>query len=450
MRGRLNIFQRTMLQWDSFHPYNVVFLMKIPGRLDQEKLRSSLDSVIERFRIGEFSFDRTLGTYEYAGEYAGEYADRQPKAELRIIPEGEDCLQAVRNEVGLQMNRRFEDKQGKVSPVRFFAVEGEGFFYLGLVCFHVIADGYSIFRIIRNIIGSYSGGPLPKEAPEIYPETYGSLFRQRPLLFFLKSLTLPAFVSGLRRSCKPFAMYHTHDQSVAYHSVACSHQFAAALTEATGKWGVTRHDIFLAIIFKVIAPFVLTKKVTDRKKKVALGSVINISRDLGIDHNRSIGVFLSSFTVSHAGPAGRSLEALAQDIRRTTAVIKKRRLYLVTLLEQWLGLKWMPFLPREQQMKFYPKNYPLWAGVSNMNYTGLLDELPGGGEIPISFAAPTGPNCPIVFAITRGKKTIDIGLSYRVEVFSRDEIETIGNDFLRYAKELTMTMTMTMNKEEGI
>jgi hypothetical protein len=331
--------------------------------------------------------------------------------------------------------------------VRFFVVEGEGFFYLGLVFFHVIADGYSIFRVIRDIVGCYRGRTHPSEVqqPDLYPEMYIDLFKRRPLLFFLKGLTLPAFVSGLRRACKPFAMYHTHDQSVGYHGMTCDRQFAMALPAAAERWGVTQHDIFLAMIFKVIEPFVPSKKVTDRKRKMALGSVIDISRDLGIDLSRSFGVFLSSFTVSHSGPAGRSLEALARDIRAATSRIKKRRKYLVTLFEQWMGLKWMPFLPREQQMKFYPKNYPLWAGVTNMNYASLLGDAPGTEGLVLSVAAPTGLNCPVVFAITRGRETIDIGLSYRVEVFSRDEIEKIEVDFLRYAGEITMIM----QTEEG-
>ncbi|MGC2061545.1 MAG: hypothetical protein WA610_01110 [Thermodesulfovibrionales bacterium] len=440
MRGRLNIFQRTMLQWDSFHPYNAVVLIKLPGRLNGERLRASLDAVIERFGIGAFSFDRTLGTYEYP--------DGQYQVELRVIPGGEDCRQTVHNEVGLQLNRRFIGEGGTVTPVRFFAVEGEGFFYLGLVYFHVIADGYSIFRVIRDIVGCYKGETHPTEAqqPDLYPEIYTDLFKRRPLLFFLKGLTLPAFVSGLRRACKPFAMYHTHDQSIAYHSMTCDRQFATVLPAAAKKWGVTQHDIFLAIIFKVIAPFVPSKKVTDRKRKMALGSVINISRDLGIDLSRSFGVFLSSFAVSHSDPAGRPLETLAREIRALTSGIKKRRKYLVTLFEQWMGLKWMPFLPREQKIKFYPKNYPLWAGVTNVNYAALLDDVPGAGGLVLSAAAPTGPNCPVVFAITRGRETIDIGLSYRVEVFTREEIEKIEVDFLRYTREIAMIIQM----EEGI
>lgn len=439
LQGRLNIFQRTMLQWDCFHPYNAVILMKLPCRLNRERLRASLNTVIERFGIGTLSFDRVRGTYKYL--------DGQPQVELRVVLGGGDCRQSVCNEVGLQLNRRFVGKEGMVAPLRFFVVDADGFFYLGLVFFHVIADGFSICRVIRDIVCCYRGEAHPPgvQPPDLYPETYIDLFKRRPLLFFLKGLTLPAFVSGLRRACKPFAMYHTHDQSVAYHSMTCDCQFATALIAVAKKWGVTQHDIFLAIIFKVIAPFVPLKKVTDRKRKIALGSVINISRDLGIDLSRSFGVFLSSFTVSHAGPAGRSLEALARDVHTATSGIKKRRTYLMTLFEQWVGLKWMPVLPREQQIKFYPKNYPLWAGVTNLNYAALLDNAPGTEGIVLSVAAPTGPNCPVVFAITRGKEMIDIGLSYRVEVFTRDEIEKIEVDLLRYTREIAMIMQM----EEG-
>lgn len=104
MRGRLNIFQRTMLQWDSLYPYNAVILMKVPCRLEGERLRASLETAIERYGIGALSLDRVRGTYEYLNSL--------PEVELRFIPGGEDCRQAVDDEVGLQLNRRFVGEGG--------------------------------------------------------------------------------------------------------------------------------------------------------------------------------------------------------------------------------------------------------------------------------------------------------------------------------------------------
>ncbi|MHB8883329.1 MAG: hypothetical protein ACYC69_17700 [Thermodesulfovibrionales bacterium] len=170
---------------------------------------------------------------------------------------------------------------------------------------------------------------------------------------------------------------------------------------------------------------------------MALGAAISISRELGIKLRGTFGVFLSSFTVSHMDPASHSLEALSKDINRQTVRIRKRRLYLVTLFEKWLALKFMPLMQRKQQMKFYPKNYPLWAALTNMNFKTLMDDLEGGREIELASTVSTGPSCPIAFSVIRVRETIHAGISFRLAVFSRAEVEQIAADFLGYARELT-------------
>lgn len=439
LRGRLNIFQQTMLQWDDIYPYNAVGLVRVAARLDRQRMKAALKLVLERYGLGKISLD---GSHERYG-----YLPDTDEIELDVIAGTGDAVEQVQQEVELQLNRRFirhSDQANPsnpikpVSPFRFFAVEGEGFFYLGIVYFHVIADGYSLSLLVRDIVHQYLGVTVGTAViPDLYPETYLNLFRKKSYLRLLKGLSFPAFMTGLRRACKPYGMYHTHDLGVECRLLTCDPSVAPGLKKAAASWGVTQHDIFLAIVFRALAPFVSRKKVRDRKKKIALGSVINISRDLGIRQTRAFGVFLSSFAVSHPEPAGRSLEVLAKEIQATTSGIKKKRKYLVTLFEQWLALRLVPFLPREQQMKFYPKNYPLWAGVTNMNFGTIWDDIDSGAELDLSAMVSTGPNCPIVFAITRVRKKLSVGITYRREVFSRDEIEKISADFLACARNIS-------------
>lgn len=435
MRGRLNIFQRTMLQWDDMHPYNAVGLVRVEGRFDQDRMKVSLKLALQRYGLGKFAVDDRIRAYEYLP------AGDDPAVE--VIAGHGDTAERVQSELELQLNRRFVRYEGPGTPLkpfnafRFFAVEGEGFYYFGIVCFHAIADGYSLSLLIRDVFGHYFGEPGAAEGavPDLYPATYLELFRKKPLLRFLRALSLPAFLTGLRRACKPYAMYHYHDLGVECRFLTCDPSVAPGLKRAAAAWGVTQHDIFLAIVFRAIAPFVAAKKVRDSKTTIALGSVINISRDLGVRQTGAFGVFLSSFAVSHPAPAGRSLESLAKEIQEKTAGIKKKRKYLVTLLEQWLALKLMPLLSREQQLKFYPKNYPLWAGVTNMNFGRSYDDI--GGKIDLSALVSTGPNCPIVFAVTRVRTKLSVGITYRREVFSRDEIEKISSAFLAHAGEIS-------------
>ncbi len=437
MKGRLNIFQQTMLQWDDLYPYNAAGLARVEGSLDRERLKASIGFVLQRNGLGMFAVDGSRSRYAYLPDDGG--------IELEVITGTGDLLQQVQSEVEAQLNRRFVEHGDPLlackpfRPFRFFAVEGDGVYYLGIVCFHAIADGYSLSFLARDVLDHYLGRPGADRAaiPDLYPGTYFGLFRRKSLLRFLKGLSLPAFLTGLRRACKPFAMYHYHDLGVECRLLTCDPSVVPGLKRAAAAWGVTQHDIFLAIVFRAIVPFVALKKVRDRKKKIALGSVINISRDLGVRQTGAFGVFLSSFAISHPDPAQRSLEVLAKEIQAMTSGIKHKRTYYVTLIEQWLALKLMPLLPREQQLKFYPKNYPLWAGVTNMNFGTLGDTVDPGREIDMSALVSTGPNCPIVFAITRVRQKITVGVTYRREVFSRAEIEKISADFLAYARDIS-------------
>ncbi|MHB8883330.1 MAG: condensation domain-containing protein [Thermodesulfovibrionales bacterium] len=259
MQGRLNIFQMTMLKWDEFHPYNAIGLLKVPGRLDARRLKSALNRSIERRGIGRFRLDRKLRAYSYPG---GSYT-----ADLRVISGTEDALKAVHNEVELQLNMRFVEAGGEINPFRFFAVDGPDFFYLGIVYFHVIADGYSLAQLAKDIAHAYQSDndEALMQCTDLYPDTYRSMFRRNPVSFFLPSLSIPNFLSGLRRSTKPYQMYHVNDQQLGFRLLRCDAPIAATLTAVAHTWGVTQNDVLLALVFKIIAPFVMEKKVRTKK-----------------------------------------------------------------------------------------------------------------------------------------------------------------------------------------
>ena len=430
MKGRLNIFQRTMLQWDSFYPYNAIGIMRIPARLEEAALKDALRQVLERQGIGSLEIDPRNRMYEYLSDVSG--------VDLTVVDGDGEPVERVRREAELQLNTRFVRDGARYNPFRFFACAGGDCFYFGIVYYHVIADGYSMAFTAREIVRQYLGqGPAgPVSGRDLYPGTYSALIRGKGGLLPRHWLRLPLFMAGLRRASKPFGLYHTHDRSAGCSLLTMDPAAARAVARMAITWGVTQHDIFQAIIYKVISPFVPSKKVKDRKKNMALGSVINIGRDLGVRQQRTFGVFLSSFAVLHSCPGQLSLEALSRDIHAQSSLIRKDRRYLMTLFEQWVALKWMPFLPREQQMKFYPKNYPLWAGVTHMNFRTLCDDLACGSEVGLTALVSTGPNCPVIFAITRVRDTVNIGITYRREVFSQGDIAEMTENFLRYTREM--------------
>ena len=67
MRGKLNIFQKTMLQWNDLHPYNAVHVVRIPHALDLERLGKVINSTLETYGITNLTLNRDRGTYHYQG-----------------------------------------------------------------------------------------------------------------------------------------------------------------------------------------------------------------------------------------------------------------------------------------------------------------------------------------------------------------------------------------------
>src|SRR5437899_9570666 len=65
--GNLNVFQRSMLQWNSMHPYNAVHVVRVPGRPDQERLRHFINQVIESRSLTGLTLNIEHGTFHYRG-----------------------------------------------------------------------------------------------------------------------------------------------------------------------------------------------------------------------------------------------------------------------------------------------------------------------------------------------------------------------------------------------
>ena len=155
-----------------------------------------------------------------------------------------------------------------------------------------------------------------------------------------------------------------------------------------------------------------------------------------MDSRRTFGLFLGSFTVTHDVPDGVSLRELAGDIREQTLAIKRRQLYLGTPLELGFARFMLKFFSPERRRKFYPKNYPLWGGITNMNLNALWEPRGNGAPLDYLRGVSTGPVTPLVLSVTTVRDWANIGLSYRTTVFSADDVEKLQNHFM---KQLTET-----------
>jgi hypothetical protein len=421
MQGRLNIFQKSMLQWNDLHPYNAVHVVRIPDASDIERLQRVIVATLEKKGLTGLELNRSAGTFRYHGGAAS--------PEIRILPADVALSPGLAGEIERQLNTPFAP-DGRFSPFRFFVVPDAGALTLGLVYFHPMADAECVLFLLQDMVEAYLGrletgamDPMDRHPPR------RDQLRCLPAGVLARRLAaLPGFIRHLRKASRPH-----------YRDPACStNRFVlftlappmlAGMAQAARSWGVTLNDFFLALLMKAVSLIVPEARRAARRNEIALGCIVNARKDLAMDGRRAFGLFLGSFVVHHRAPAGIGLADLARDVARQTVRIKRNRLYLGATLELAFGRRMASWFPVEQRGKLYPKHYPLWGGLTNMDLTRLWPQPDQAPPVDYLRAVSTGPVTPLVLSITTLGQVVKVGLTYRATVFSTPEIECIQDCF---------------------
>jgi hypothetical protein len=423
VKGRLNLFQASMVRWRELHPYNAVHVMRIGKPLTVSVLQQAIDDVLARFGLTGLNLDIAKRRFEYEGGAA--------HAPVRLLPPGPDPAETVRAEIETQLNTPFA-RAGRIDPFRFFALDRGESFDLGLAYDHFIAAGDSIVVLLKAIGERYGGGTLPiaSGARALYPPTYRRLFLRQLLPLLIGLRRIPAHVASFRRAYRPRYPYG-HDGAMGFMRIRIDDPQVAVLRQTAKAWEVTINDLLLALLLQALSPLTEERRDQSRRNELAVASIVNIRGDCGAAARGAFGQFLSSFHVSHAVPPGVGLADLARDIRRATARVKREKLYLQTLFAMAAGgLTWR-YLTPERRARFHGKAYPVWGGISSLHVDALWKEAAAGTATPEYVrAVPTGPLSPLVLAVTTVAGMLEIGISFRTAAFTRGQIDTMATSIL--------------------
>jgi hypothetical protein len=416
MRGRLNVFQRTMLRFRELHPYNAVHVVDIAAPLDSTHLAATIDDELFTRGITRLALDPSRRRFEYA---AG-----PGHASLRSMDGESDPLARLAVEIETELNTPFDAPAGG-APIRFFAIKSGDRFRLGLVYDHFIAGGDAIVALLASIAKRYVDRDAAVDAPPpLYPPTYRHLLRRRPLDALRALGALPALIAGVRRAARP-RFRADDDHYNAFLLVRLDAASTERLTACTRSWGVTRNDLLLAALMLAVAPLAQKRWQARRRRELAVASIVNLRREFGAA-GAAFGQFLSSFRVSHAVAPDIDLETLARAVHAQTAAIKRRRLHLRTILALGLaGAAW-PFLEPVTRHRFFTKHHPVWGAITMLDVNALWP----GGSAPPDYVrgVPTGPLAPLVVAATPVGNRMNLGFTFRTACYSRAAAEQIAAD----------------------
>ncbi len=430
--GRLNLFQRMMLRWRDLHPYNPVHVVRVPAALEPERLRACIGEWLESCGLTGLAVDHSRWRFRYEGGPAA--------VELTIVPGGSDPLAQLSRTIESEFNRPFTSAPHE-NPFRFFAIDEAGGFQLALVYDHYVAGGDSIARLLTGIACSLAADEVPATPAPVrrHPATYRSVFLRHPLWALRAVAGLPRTITGARRSYRPrYADVQDGHNGFSYLRIGPPQR--AALLGTAKAWGVTLNELLMASMLLALSPLAAQRRQESRRTELAVASILNMRRDFRADAQDVLSPLLAAFRVSHAVPDGIGLQQLAQEVHAQAVRTRRGRLYLGSLVALGVSALLWPLLSVAQRHGLYPKHFPVWAGITSLDLNPIWARA-GCKQVPrLDYlrAVPTGPLCPMVFAVTTAHDTVHVGIAFRTSAFPRAAVEGLAAAFLQAIAQLRM------------
>jgi len=414
MKGLLNLFQATMLRWRALYPYNAVHVVHVLRSLDAADLTSTIRGQLEQFGLTGLRLNARQRTYEWTAGPA--------TTEVCVLPADGDTRVQLDREIERQLNLAFA-ADGGIEPFRFFAIDCGRSYYLGLAYDHFVAGGDSIVRLLQAIVDRDLDRGRPP--PLLYPPTYRTLFARQAWPFLKGLASLPGLAQGCRRAFRPrFVLASDGHNGYTHFNVDAAEQ--ARLDRVATAWGVSRNDLWLAVLLKVMAPLSPQRHAAPRRNTLAVASIVNIRRDMGRAGANAFAPMLASFRVAHRVPDDIGLRELAHAVHGQTNRIKTGKIYLQTLLALALVAQEWRFISEAQRHRFFAKHYPVVAGMTPLNVDSLwVPSRKGEPALEYVRGVATGPLAPMIVALTNAGGAVAVGIAFRTTVYERASVDAV-------------------------
>lgn len=431
--GRLNAFQRMMLQWSELHPYNAAHTYRLSGPLSLQSLQQAIRDALDHNGLGVAEIDPNGVWYRH------ETDDSPHPPEVELVVGEEPPKDRLAAHLARELNRPFG--RPRCRPFRFSVVDaGPASHYVSLIYDHWSADSVGARLVMRHVLGRYLGLDIPEneETLDLYPGTYREVFAHRLQSHHLAWPMLRSIRSWLdNRSTWRVAYASARQMAVGCALYGVRPGTVQEVRQFARNNEASVNDVFLAALCRAMVPFLPRRFSKAGAHNMTLGTIVDTRADASEDLSESLGTFLGYYLVRVAGDGKVGLDELTRRIADATRVQKQRRSYLDSAVNLRVASAIWPRLKPESRAHFARRALPLTAGISNVHLRGTWIERQGAGRI-LDFhrAVSTGPALPLVVLPTTIREQMNIAVSYRVTGFSQSKIEGIMESFLEQLETL--------------
>jgi hypothetical protein len=390
--GRLNLFQRLVLQWDAIHPYNAAQAIKLQGVPNVASIRVAWHEAMAALGLGRAHVERDTFYFEHLN---GE----MPRDIVRhVVDNGDATLETF---LSHELNHRFDEHD--VCPFRPFVLEAGGDHYAGVVYHHWVADGVSIRELLRQWFLRWHDPDRARREPLKLPrDGYWSLFGP----FAGRWQLGDGLLNGMRWTSRFRRVRRMPREGVAApleQSITIRRAgdgIIDCLREACRAGGVTVHDLFLAAAAEACDQHLPMRRHRSRDD-LAMGTIVDLRPGARSDLSDTFGMFLGFTTTlcrsDDLAQWPRLLGAVSAQSRHDKAQAHSE----ASVIRMAAGLAAGSVLKRERVVDFYRKRVPLAGGTSNVNVTNTwASEYHPAPLLEYIRVSPTGPIMPLVFSTT--------------------------------------------------
>ncbi|HQY88491.1 MAG TPA: hypothetical protein PK402_07520 [Tepidisphaeraceae bacterium] len=390
-----NTFQRTMLAWESFAPYNAAQFATLaaPTSLNRAALESAWKKVFDEQQLERF----------------GQKSRELIRASNSIF-----------SHITSELNHRFAEDE---SPFRPFILEENGRTHVGIVYRHAVADSVSIRLLMQAWITQESPGKIDIN------------YRDRWIGITQRCRESYAEVGWFRRMTRARRLPKTVDvrDSVTW----SQHEFPDGLIDRLVAHcrarNVKMNDLFVVTAARVGARFVPFESHGGRTD-AAVGTIVDLRQPKKpLNFGLALGFMHTFFTADEFADRDRALKVASH----TSRGARSRGVDAATQLRLRIALWYHRRFSLEDLTDFYRKRCPLVAGMSNVNLnrTPLGDWCVQQNAI-YTRVSPLGPMLPLVFTPTTIGSKMTLGLTTRDGLFDATKRTQIMDAFVDELNEI--------------